>query len=72
MTTPKVLSEPLTVDYVNKFHPPIVVLLKMKELLEMSEFPPYASSEQRRDMDGSVGARGTRFVQSFYLEALPA
>ena len=49
-----VLSEPLTMDYVNKFHPPIVVLLKMKELLEMSDFPPYASIEQRRDMEAWV------------------
>jgi len=50
-----VLSEPLTMDYVNKFHPPIVVLLKMKELLDMSDFPPYATPiEQRRDMEASV------------------
>ena len=50
-----VLSEPLTMDYVNKFHPPIVVLLKMKELLEMSDFPPYATPiEQRRDMEAWV------------------
>ena len=41
-------------DYVNKFHPPIIVLLKMKELLEMSDFPPYATFEQRRDMEAWV------------------
>ena len=51
-----VLSELLTMEYVNKFHPPIIVLLKMRELLDLLDFPPYASPEQRREMDEWVEA----------------
>jgi hypothetical protein len=46
-----VLSEPLTMDYVNKFHPPILVLMKMQELLNAMDVPPYATSTERAQLE---------------------
>ena len=45
-----VLSEPLTMEYVNKFHPTILVLLKMQELLMAIDMPPYATPSQLAEL----------------------
>jgi hypothetical protein len=46
-----VLSEPLTMEYVNKFHPPILVLLKMQEILNSIDLPPYATGSQLAELE---------------------
>jgi len=46
-----VLSEPLTMEYVNKFHPPILVLLKMQEVLMNVDMPPYATPVQLAELE---------------------
>jgi hypothetical protein len=46
-----VLSEPLTMDYVNKFHPPILVLMKMQELLNAMDVPPYATPTEKAQLE---------------------
>ena len=44
-----VLSHKLTMEYVNKFRPPLFILLKMKEILGELDFPPYGSTEDRME-----------------------
>ena len=42
-----VLTEPLTMEYIRKFTPPMAVLMQMKSLLERVNVPPYGTEEDK-------------------------
>ena len=52
-----VLSHKLTMEYVNKFRPPLFILLKMKEILGELDFPPYGSTEDRMEAQRYMAIR---------------